>query len=103
MTPSLRGAKRRSNPERRRRTGLLRFARNDDSAQLIVQVTPSWVESLNQGQLFLSRSTFDLLFARDGVHHCRMHLVPDKYFASIPGRETVQRSSAVQPNPLRQI
>jgi hypothetical protein len=27
---SLRGAKRRSNPERRRRTGLLRFARNDE-------------------------------------------------------------------------
>src|SRR5580700_5071992 len=35
--PSLRGAKRRSNPERRRSTGLLRFARNDETYPTFLQ------------------------------------------------------------------
>jgi hypothetical protein len=95
---------RRSNPESEfSAPGLLRFARNDESNQLLVQVLPIGIHRFNQCEFLLSRSSLDLLFASDGIEYRGMKLIPDKYFAAVLLGEPADDARSVLPSPLRQI
>src|ERR1700722_5455225 len=57
------------------------------SKQLLEEITPLRVRSFDQFQLFRSRSTFDLLFARDGRGHVFERLEIDQPSDCVFGRK----------------
>jgi hypothetical protein len=72
-------------------------------SQGIEEVTPDWIEALNQGKLFGPITGLNLLLASDRVDHGLVSFIPDQYLASISGREALRQSVAVLESTLGQV
>jgi hypothetical protein len=53
------------------------------SNQIVVEILPTGVETLNQRQLLRTAARLDLLFARDGLDHAVMKFVPHQQLTAV--------------------